>query len=106
MALETILLKIPWMRLLSALPPLVRTARELMQASHNRASAGEDLADRVSRLESNERIHSELVEKMTEQLQETAESLRILSARLTSLLWIAIAALLLSATSLILILRR
>jgi hypothetical protein len=106
MGLETILIKIPWMRLLSALPPLVRTARDLLQASHKNPSAGENLEDRVRRLEANEKIQSELVEKITEQLQGTTESLRILSARLTVLLWMALAALLLSATGLILILRR
>jgi len=106
MGLETILIKIPWMRLLSTLPPLVRTARDLLQASHKNPPAGEELTERVGRLEANEKIQSELVEKMTEQLQATAESLRILSARIAVFFWMALAALLLSATAVILILRR
>ena len=106
MGLETILIKIPWVRLLSAVPPIVRTARELLLASHkDQPATGDDLGDRVRRLEVNEKIQSELVEKMTEQLQGTTESLRILSARITVLFWMAFLALLLSLTGLILVLR-
>jgi len=111
MGIETILFKIPWTRLLTALPPIVRTARELLQSSHRtddvkQTAAGLDLQQRVSKLEKNEKIQTELMQKMTEQMQGTTETLQILSARLLVILWLVIIAFLLSATSLILVLRK
>lgn len=112
MSLASILTAIPWGRLLSALPPIVHTARELLLATHKNETArkheleGANLPNRLARLEENERIQSELVQKMTEQLQGTTESLRILSARITVLFWFGFIALFLSLTSLILVLRK
>lgn len=112
MSIGSILVKIPWTRLLAAVPPIVRTARELLQSSQKSGSAVSvtgnetDLQLRIKRLEENEKAQSELVQKITEQVRDTTETLHILSRRLLVLFWLVIFAFLLSIASLILVLQK
>ncbi|MBN2355959.1 hypothetical protein JXO59_07585 [candidate division KSB1 bacterium] len=108
MSIAVFLSKIPWIKLLTAVPPMVRTARDLMQSAQKAPALsasgeeGTDLHQRVAALEVREKKQSELVQKMSEQLQVTTETLQILSARLQVIFILALFSILLAVTAIIL----
>ncbi len=108
MSIGIILSKIPWFKLLQAVPPIVRTARELMQSAQKRSAIepvnpeDSDLFQRLRVLEENEKKQSELVQQMSEQLQVATNTLQIISTRLLAVFLLALFAFLIAVTTLIL----
>ena len=97
--------KIPWKQILPYIPTVVDTAKELLGAvkKTDAASAGTpavELADRVARLEANERKQAELVQTMAEQQEQLTTSIKILESRV-KLLFILVLVLLIALVGLL-----
>jgi hypothetical protein len=66
---------IPWFQIARLVPEIVSVSRELLHQTRNPATASvRELADRVARLEQNERKQAELIAKMAQQLAAIAEA--------------------------------
>jgi hypothetical protein len=66
---------IPWFQIARLVPEIVSVSRELLHQTRNPGTASvKELADRVARLEQNERKQAELVAKMVQQLAAMAEA--------------------------------
>lgn len=100
--------KIPWKQILPYIPTVVDTARELLGAAKKTdpaaaAAAGTpatELADRVARLEANERKQAELVQTMAEQQEQLTTSIKILESRV-KLLFILVLVLLIALVAML-----
>ncbi len=99
MGLGFALAKIPWKTILPYVPAVVETAKELLRNASKSKLSGQATADgspqnllqRIEQLENNERKQAELIEKMAEQQQKLAESLRIVESRVQMLFWLTLA---------------
>jgi hypothetical protein len=76
---------IPWFQIARLVPEIVSVSRELLQQTRNSGASMKELADRVARLEQNERKQAELIAKMAQQLAAIAEAGGSLRRELTIL---------------------
>jgi type II secretory pathway component PulF len=65
---------IPWFQIARLVPDIVSVSRELLQQTRNSGATMKELADRVARLEQNDRKQAELLAKMAQQLAAMAEA--------------------------------
>ena len=85
---------IPWMQIVKWMPSIVQVSRELIARTQReppidpRHASHDELAQRIARLEENERRQAELVNQMAEQLAQFSQLLLIMRRRQ---LWLGIA---------------
>lgn len=85
---------IPWMQIVKWMPTIVQVSRDLLRRTETTApvdthNASVDmLAQRLLRLEENERRQAELVHQMAEQLSQVSEALLVMRRRQ---IWLGVA---------------
>ncbi|HKQ83137.1 MAG TPA: hypothetical protein VJS42_13175 [Steroidobacteraceae bacterium] len=85
---------IPWMQIVKWMPSIVQVSRELIARTQReppidtRNASHDELAQRIARLEDNERRQAELVNQMAEQLSQFSQVLLIMRRRQ---IWLGIA---------------
>jgi hypothetical protein len=113
MSIGALLTRVPWTKVITMLPPIVRTARELLARNKPEEvvypevyNSTEELEERIRQLEDNERQQAALIEKIAIQLQNFADSIQILDNRMRAVLWLALLSILFSLASLIYVIVR
>lgn len=91
------LTKIPWKPIVKASPLILETARSLLDSVKKRDVITSDLQKRIELLESSSEQQSILISEMAEHIKNLSESLQVLSARVTILLWILISSLVIAS---------
>ncbi len=111
MGIGVILSRVPWGKVVTLLPPIIKTARELLAKSKQEEiqypvvyESNADLEERIHQLEENERQQAALIEKIAVQLQNFADTIQIIDTRMRTILWLALLALLFSLSTLIYVL--
>ncbi len=113
MSFGVVLSRVPWGKVVTLLPPILRAAKELL--ARNRPEelpypqlcrSTEDLEARIRQLEENERLQASLVEKIALQLQNFADNIEIIHNRMRAILWLALLAFLFALASLLYIVTR